>query len=134
MGVALWFLSFGNPAEGFWLIILSCIVYGMAFDFFNVSGSMFVDTTVEKKYRSSGQGIFMMLTNGFGAILGSLVSGWAIDKFFMLKFTKANELATYLNTTSENSVFQAFLKSQNITVDTNELSQTIFSKIGRLSG
>ncbi len=122
------FLSFGNPAEGFWLIILSCIVYGMAFDFFNVSGSMFVDTTVEKKYRSSGQGIFMMLTNGFGAILGSLVSGWAIDKFFMLKFTKANELAAYLNTTSENSVFQAFLKNQNITVDSNELSQTILFK------
>lgn len=74
--------SFGNPAGGLWMIILSCIVYGMAFDFFNISGSLFVETTTDNRIRSSAQGLFMMMTNGFGAIMGSLVSGFIIDRFF----------------------------------------------------
>ena len=57
--------SYGNPADGLWMIILSCIVYGMAFDFFNISGSLFVETT-----------------NGVGAFMGSKISGYVIDKYF----------------------------------------------------
>jgi len=76
--------GFGNPTDGLWMIILSCIIYGMAFDFFNISGSLFVETTVDSSMRSSGQGLFMMMTNGFGAIAGSLVSGYAISRFFTL--------------------------------------------------
>jgi len=77
------FFSFGAP-EGFGLIliILSNIIYGMAFDFFNISGSLFVETTTDSKIRSSAQGVFMMMTNGFGAILGSSISGWLISSFF----------------------------------------------------
>lgn len=74
--------AYGNPTTGLWMIILSCIVYGMAFDFFNISGSLFVETTTNAKIRSSAQGLFMMMTNGFGAVLGSFTSGWAIDAFF----------------------------------------------------
>lgn len=77
-------LAYSDPAGGLWMIILSCIVYGMAFDFFNVSGSLFVETTAAPKIRSSAQGIFMMMTNGFGAIIGSLASGFIIDKYFDL--------------------------------------------------
>lgn len=76
--------SFGNPSTGLWMIILSNIVYGMAFDFFNVSGSLFVESSTDAKIRSSAQGLFMMMTNGFGAILGSYGSGVIIDKFFIL--------------------------------------------------
>lgn len=77
------FFAYGYP-EGFGLglIILSCIVYGMAFDFFNISGSLFVETSTDSKIRSSAQGLFMMMTNGFGAIFGSVVSGYLIDQFF----------------------------------------------------
>lgn len=74
--------SYGNPADGLWMIILSCIVYGMAFDFFNISGSLFVETTTDSKIRSSAQGLFMMMTNGVGAFMGSKVSGFIIDKYF----------------------------------------------------
>ena len=74
--------AYGNPVDGLWMIIASCIVYGMAFDFFNISGSLFIETTTDSKIRSSAQGLFMMMTNGFGAVLGSFTSGWAIDKFF----------------------------------------------------
>ena len=82
-----WVLRFGlfglgNPAEGLWMIILSCIVYGMAFDFFNISGSLFVETTTDPSMRSSAQGLFMMMTNGFGAIIGSSVSGFVIQNYF----------------------------------------------------
>ncbi|MEO0038109.1 MAG: hypothetical protein RIQ59_1320 [Bacteroidota bacterium] len=74
--------AFGNPVDGLWMIVLSCIVYGMAFDFFNISGSLFVETTTDSKIRSSAQGLFMMMSNGFGAFFGGLISGIVIDKFF----------------------------------------------------
>jgi NHS family xanthosine MFS transporter len=74
--------SFGDPADGLWMIILSCIVYGMAFDFFNISGSLFIETTTGPEIRSSAQGLFMLITNGCGAILGAKVSGYLIDRFF----------------------------------------------------
>jgi len=74
--------AYGNPGEGLWMIILSCIVYGMAFDFFNISGSLFVDTQVPAAIRASAQGIFMMMTNGFGAWLGSKLSGLMIEAYF----------------------------------------------------
>jgi MFS family permease len=54
----------------------------MAFDFFNISGSLFLETSTDSTIRSSAQGLFMMMTNGFGAVLGSSVSGWLIDKYF----------------------------------------------------
>lgn len=76
--------AFGNPADGLWMIILSCIVYGMAFDFFNISGSLFVETQSDPKIRASAQGLFMMMVNGIGALLGSFASGVIIDKFFTL--------------------------------------------------
>ena len=76
--------AFGNPADGLWMIVLSCIVYGMAFDFFNISGSLFVETQAAPEIRGSAQGLFMMMVNGFGALLGSFASGVIIDKFFTL--------------------------------------------------
>jgi MFS transporter, NHS family, xanthosine permease len=76
--------SFGNPEGLFWMIILSNIVYGMAFDFFNISGSLFVETSIDPEIRSSAQGLFMMMTNGFGAIMGSVLSGWMIDGYYLL--------------------------------------------------
>ena len=74
--------AFGNPGSGLWMIILSCIVYGMAFDFFNISGSLFVESQTAPSIRASAQGLFMMMTNGFGAVLGSSVSGIVIEKYF----------------------------------------------------
>ncbi len=76
------FFAYGNPGDGLWMIILSCIVYGMAFDFFNISGSLFIETTTDARIRSSAQGLFMMMTNGFGAVFGSLASGYVIEKYF----------------------------------------------------
>ncbi len=80
--------SYGNPEEGLWMIILSCIVYGMAFDFFNISGSLFVETNTDQSIRSSAQGLFMMMTNGVGAFLGSTVSGYVINKYFTINGDK----------------------------------------------
>ncbi len=74
--------SMGNPGDGLWMIVLSCIVYGMAFDFFNVSGSLFIEQNIDAKVRSRAQGLFTMMVNGVGAIFGSLVSGYLIEHFF----------------------------------------------------
>jgi len=71
----------GNPEGGFVLLVLSMIIYGMAFDFFNISGSLFVEMETTTKIRSSAQGLFMIMTNGIGAICGGLVSGWVVDHF-----------------------------------------------------
>ena len=64
------------------MILLSNIVYGMALDFFNISGSLFIETTTDPRIRSSAPGLFMMMTNGVGAWIGSVVSGYAINKYF----------------------------------------------------
>jgi NHS family xanthosine MFS transporter len=82
------FFAYGDPGGGLWMIVLSCIVYGMAFDFFNISGSLFIETTTDARIRSSAQGLFMMMTNGFGAIFGSLASGFVIDRYFTTDGTK----------------------------------------------
>lgn len=76
--------AYGDPTLfGTGLIILSCIVYGMAFDFFNISGSLFVETTTDSSIRASAQGLFMMMTNGIGAYLGSKISGYVIGRYFV---------------------------------------------------
>ena len=80
--------AFGNPAEGLWMIVASCIIYGMAFDFFNISGSLYVESQSEPGIRASAQGLFMVMTNGFGAFLGSRISGILIDKYFTVGETK----------------------------------------------
>ena len=74
------FFGLGNPGPGVWLFILSCIVYGVAFDFFNVSGSLFVDKETDVSIRSSAQGLFMLMTNGLGATFGSLAAKAVINR------------------------------------------------------
>jgi len=104
--------AFGDPVNGLWMIILSCVVYGMAFDFFNISGSLFVETNTDAKNRSSAQGLFMMMTNGIGAILGSFTSGWAIDQFFTKSFKTTTELAGFLQTETTNPKMMEFIGAQ----------------------
>ena len=120
--------SFGNPTSGLWMIILSCIIYGMAFDFFNISGSLFVETNTNSKIRSSAQGLFMMMTNGFGAIIGSVSAGWAIDKFFTQKFSTADSLAGFLDTTVDNSKFIEFIGKQGPSIVNGALTKEIAMK------
>lgn len=73
--------GFGDPGSGVWMFILSMIVYGMAFDFFNISGSLFVDRATSPEIRSSAQGLFMLMTNGVGATVGTLVAQAVINHF-----------------------------------------------------
>ncbi len=76
------FFGIGNPAmPGVLLFILSCIVYGVAFDFFNVSGGIFVDQECEPSIKASAQGLFMMMTNGVGATVGTLVAGEIVNHY-----------------------------------------------------
>lgn len=121
-------LAYANPVDGLWMIIMSCIVYGMAFDFFNISGSLFVETTTNYKIRSSAQGLFMMMTNGFGAVLGSTVSGWVIDRYFTKSFTTSSQLANFLETEPSNNLLNSFIQKQGITVSNDVLSSPILMK------
>jgi NHS family xanthosine MFS transporter len=63
------------------LLILSMIIYGIAFDFFNISGSLFVKGETDNSILSSAQGLFMLMTNGIGAFVGGTLSGWVVDFF-----------------------------------------------------
>ena len=76
------FFGIGNPAmPGVLLFIVSCIVYGVAFDFFNVSGGIFVDQECEPSIKASAQGLFMMMTNGVGATVGTLAAGEIVNYY-----------------------------------------------------
>jgi MFS transporter, NHS family, xanthosine permease len=86
MSIFAWVFRFGlfaigDPGSGLWLLILSMIVYGMAFDFFNISGSLFVEKEADIKIRASAQGLYMLMTNGIGAFLGNYISGRVVDSF-----------------------------------------------------
>ncbi len=81
-----WVLRFGlfgagNPGNGVWMFILSMIIYGAAFDFFNISGSLFVNQTTDKSMRSSAQGLFMLMTNGIGATLGTIGAQTVVNHY-----------------------------------------------------
>ena len=81
-----WVLRFGlfglgDTGSGLWMFVLSCIVYGVAFDFFNISGALFVDKNTDADTRSSAQGLFMMMTNGFGATVGTLSAQAVVNTF-----------------------------------------------------
>ena len=75
------FFGLGDPGSGVWLFLLSMIVYGVAFDFFNISGSLFVESRTDSSIRSSAQGLFMLMTNGVGASLGMLVAQAIINSY-----------------------------------------------------
>ncbi len=75
------FFGLGNPGPGVWLFILSCIVYGVAFDFFNISGSLFVDQQTDTSIRASAQGLFMLMTNGIGATIGTFGAQAVLNHF-----------------------------------------------------
>lgn len=86
MSMYAWVLRFGlfgigNPGTGLFLLLLSMIIYGMAFDFFNISGSLFVENEVPSNIRASAQGLFMFMTNGIGAMCGGYGAGLVVDHF-----------------------------------------------------
>lgn len=81
--------GFGDTGSGLWMLILSCIVYGVAFDFFNISGSLYVDKNTDTKMRSSAQGLFMLMTNGLGAALGTWGAGLVVNHFVFEAATPA---------------------------------------------
>ena len=81
-----WVLRFGlfglgDPGSGVWMFVLSMIVYGVAFDFFNISGALFVDQNTQPAVRSSAQGLFMIMTNGLGASLGTLAAQQVVNHY-----------------------------------------------------
>lgn len=84
MSMFAWVLRFGlfgagDPGAGLWMLLLSNIVYGMAFDFFNISGSLYVEQNTTSNIRASAQGVFMIMTNGIGAIVGSYAAGYVVN-------------------------------------------------------
>ncbi|MCI8998422.1 MAG: nucleoside permease [Muribaculaceae bacterium] len=81
------FFGLGDTGSGLWLLVLSCIVYGVAFDFFNVSGGLYVDQETTKDIRSSAQGLFMIMTNGIGATVGTLCAQGIVNHFVFSQTT-----------------------------------------------
>ena len=93
MSIFAWVLRFalfglGDPGSGLYLLILSMIIYGVAFDFFNISGSLFVENEAQPEIRASAQGLFMIMTNGIGAFIGGRASGLVVDMFTSADGTK----------------------------------------------
>ncbi len=88
LSMVAWVLRFAlfgiadNSGLGFTYIIASCLIYGMAFDFFNISGALFVEKNTDSRIQSSAQGVFMLMTNGVGAVLGNIIAGLVIARWF----------------------------------------------------
>ena len=94
-----WVLRFGlfglgNPGSGLWMFILSMVVYGVAFDFFNISGSLYVNENTSGEMRSSAQGLFMIMTNGIGATVGTLGAQAVVNRLVPATLTNAEGVVT----------------------------------------
>lgn len=86
------FFGLGDADHGVWLFVLSCIVYGVAFDFFNVSGGLYVDKETSPSIRSSAQGLFMIMTNGLGASIGTLCAMYIVNALVVPTDTPEQQL------------------------------------------
>ena len=98
MAMFAWVLRFGlfgvgNPGGGVWMFILSMIVYGVAFDFFNISGSRLVSKETDTTIRASAQGLFMIMTNGVGATIGTLGAQAVVNHFVYSQSEPAAQVA-----------------------------------------
>jgi MFS transporter, NHS family, xanthosine permease len=108
MSIIAWVFRFGlfaigNPGTGLYLLVLSMIIYGMAFDFFNISGSLFVENEVKAHVRASAQGLFMFMTNGIGAMIGGYGSGLVVDYY-----TKVNPVTLEIISRDWQSIWFTF--------------------------
>lgn len=90
------FFGLGDTGSGLWLLVISCIVYGVAFDFFNVSGGLYVDKETTPDLRSSAQGLFMMMTNGIGATIGTLCAQAVVNHFVFSQTTPEGQHAGWV--------------------------------------
>ena len=99
------FFGLGDTGSGLWLLVLSCIVYGVAFDFFNVSGGLYVDQQTSKEQRSSAQGLFMIMTNGIGATVGTLAAQGVVNHYV---FSQATPEAQQAGWTTSWVIFAAY--------------------------
>jgi hypothetical protein len=87
MSMTAWVLRFGlfgvgtPDMPGVLLFVLSCILYGIAFDFYNIAGSLYVEQNVDMSIRASAQGLFMMMSNGVGATIGLMGAGAVMDLY-----------------------------------------------------
>ena len=99
------FFGLGDTGSGLWLLVLSCIVYGVAFDFFNVSGGLYVDQQTSKEQRSSAQGLFMIMTNGIGATVGPLAAQGVVNHYV---FSQATPEAQQAGWTTSWFIFAAY--------------------------
>ena len=95
--------AIGDPGSGLYLLVLSMIIYGMAFDFFNISGSLFVESEVSSGIRASAQGLFMFMTNGLGAMFGGYCSGLVVDYY-----TKTNPATREIISRDWQAIWFAF--------------------------
>jgi NHS family xanthosine MFS transporter len=108
ISIVAWVLRFGlfaigDPGSGLYLLVLSMIIYGMAFDFFNISGSLFVEKESPSNMRASAQGLFMFMTNGIGAMFGGYSAGLVVDLF-----TKTNPITNEILSRNWQSIWFAF--------------------------
>lgn len=113
MAMLAWVLRFGlfgagNPGTGVWMFVLSCIVYGFAFDFFNISGALYVDQETDSEIRSSAQGLFMMMTNGLGATIGTLVAQVVVNRLVYDRAAFSTAAETWGNWQSSWYIFAGF--------------------------
>jgi NHS family xanthosine MFS transporter len=108
ISIVAWVLRFGlfaigDPGAGLYLLVLSMIIYGMAFDFFNISGSLFVENEAPSNMRASAQGLFMFMTNGIGAMCGGYGAGLVVDHF-----TKMNNVTNEILSRDWQSIWFSF--------------------------
>ena len=85
-GMSAWALryamfAFGDASAGMWMLYLGILLHGICYDFFFVTGQIYVDRKAPVAYRAAAQGMLTLITYGAGMLLGSWLSGQVVDHY-----------------------------------------------------
>jgi MFS family permease len=75
------FFAFGNSTDSMWMLWLGILLHGICYDFFFVTGQIYVDRKAPLALRAAAQGLITLITYGAGMLLGSWLSGNVVDHY-----------------------------------------------------
>ena len=77
--------AFGNVNSLVFMYYIGIALHGICYDFFFVTGQIYVDNKAPKTIQASAQGFIALITYGVGMVIGARISGWVVEKYQLME-------------------------------------------------